>query len=543
MGEAFVQSPVLLLFVVAALGYGLGNLSVGGFKLGVAAILFVGLLFGGANAAYHIPETIIILGLTIFVYSIGLWSGPTFFSTFRHRGMRDVGFILVMLSLSALIATGVHFLFGFRPALTGGVFAGSSTNTPALAGLVDIIRGEPGRTDLAAQKAVVGYSLSYPIAIASAMAAIVLTIKLLRIDFRVEEEKLKTEFPVRQEVTNATILITNPDIEHITIRDLKRLYRWKVVFGRVQHPDGRVELIHWDSTLQAGDKVVVVGYNEQVDAVARILGKRAPEGISDNGHSAYVTKRIFVSNVQIAGERLATLNLNERFAAIITRIRRHDIELLPSADLTLELGDQVQFIARRQDVPRLSAFFGDSFESLGKVNLFSFGLGLALGLLLGMVTFSLPGHVSFKLGFAGGPIIVALILGALRRTGPIVWILPHSANTTLQQIGLILLLAGIGVNSGHTFFQTILHGEGASRVLLAAFLISFLSAFLTLVAGYKFAKIPFSILLGMMATQPAILEFAKEKTGNNLPVIGYAFILPIALIIKVLYVQLLYLLL
>ncbi|HHB78162.1 MAG TPA: hypothetical protein ENK85_02880 [Saprospiraceae bacterium] len=543
MAQAFIESPVLLLFVVAAIGYWLGTIRIKGFRMGVAAILFVGLAFGGTNAQYKIPEVIIILGLTIFVYSIGLKSGPTFFSTFRQRGIKDIYFIVAMLTVSAGITVGIHYLFGFDAASSGGIFAGSSTNTPALAGLLDVIRHGDSSNTMLSQKAVIGYSLSYPVAIFGAILAIVLAIKVLKIDFRKEEEEVKNEFPVKQEVLTRTIEVTNPDRTHISIRDIKRLYHWKVVFGRVQRVDGVIELVNWDSRFHLGDKVAVIGNRDTVEEVVRSLGKYVPDGIQSNGQSEYVTKRIFVSNVKIAGERLATLNLNERFAAIITRIRRNDIDLLPNAGTTLELGDQVQFIARRRDVNKLSEFFGDSFEALGKINLLSFGLGMALGLLLGMVTIELPGSISFKLGFAGGPIIVALILGALRRTGPIVWILPHSANTTLQQIGLILLLSGIGVNSGHTFFQTIVNGEGAGLKMLAALMISFLSAFITLIVGYKYVKIPFSILVGMMATQPAILEFAIEKSENKLPVIGYAFILPIALIIKVLYVQILYLVL
>ncbi len=543
MAEAFIESPVLLLFVVAAIGYWLGNIRIKGFKMGVAAILFVGLAFGGINPSFKIPEVIIILGLAIFVYGIGLMSGPTFFTTFRQRGIKDIYFIVAMLTISAGITVGIHYLLNLNPASTGGIFAGSSTNTPALAGLLDVIsHGNQADSSLLTENAVIGYSLSYPVAIFGAIFAIVLAIKVLKIDFRKEEDEVKDDFPVKQEVITSTIEITNPDYTYISIRDLKRLHHWKIVFGRRER-NGTVGLINWDSRFHLGDRVVVVGNRRMVEEVAKTLGKEVHDGIKVNGQSEYTTKRIFVSNVNIAGERLAALNLNERFAAIITRIRRNDIDLLPNAGTTLELGDQVQFIARRKDVKALSEFFGDSFEALGKINLLSFGTGMALGLLLGMVSIELPGGVSFKLGFAGGPITVGLILGALRRTGPFVWILPHSANTTLKQIGLIFLLAGIGVNSGHTFFQTIVNGEGAGLIMLAGLVISFLTAFITLVVGYKYVKIPFSILVGMMAGHPAILEFAIEKSENKLPVVGYAFILPISLIIKVLYVQILYLIL
>ena len=173
------------------------------------------------------------------------------------------------------------------------------------------------------------------------------------------------------------------------------------------------------------------------------------------------------------------------------------------------------------------------------MNLLSFGLGMALGLLLGMVTITLPGNISVKLGMAGGPIIIAIILGSLRRTGPIVWNLPHSANTTLRQIGLILLLAGIGINSGHTFFETLSQGAGYF-ILLSGFIISFLTAVIALFIGFKLLKIPYSILLGMVATQPAVLDLTIDRAGNKLPTVGYMLALPITLIFKIIFAQLLF---
>ncbi|MDH3651140.1 MAG: hypothetical protein OEQ53_15750, partial [Saprospiraceae bacterium] len=223
----------------------------------------------------------------------------------------------------------------------------------------------------------------------------------------------------------------------------------------------------------------------------------------------------------------------------VTRYRRGDIDILASGDTILELGDQVRFVARKDDIPRLSRLFGDSYEALSHVNLLSFGLGMGLGLLLGLVTFELPGGSNFKLGFAGGPLIIALILGTLRRTGPIVWTLPYSANLTLRQIGLILLLAGIGVNSGFTFKETIV-GGGGGLLFLASIVISVLTAMTTLFIGFKLLKIPFSFLTGMVANQPAILDFALERAGNKLPNVGFTIMLPVALITKIVFVQILF---
>lgn len=540
MIQVFIENPILLLFVVAGIGYGLGSIKFKGTGLGVAAVLFVGLFFGGLSPDLRIEESIIFLGLAIFVYSIGLSSGPSFFQSFQQKGLRDISFVVMMIALSAAIALGLHFLFGFSATTTSGIFAGSTTNTPALAGLLDVISNKELTSEQLlkmSQQAVVGYSLTYPMGLIGAIIAIQVMSKLLKIDLKKEEEELKHDYPVKQEIIKKTLVITQPEFTDISIRDLKRENQWKVVFGRLQRGE-MFELTNWDSKFELDDRVVAVGDKTEIERVAAALGEMLPYDMPEH-LSDYITKRIFVSNPKIAGERLAALNLPEKFSAMVATIRRGDIDLLAGGNTVMELGDQVLFVARRNDVSKISAFFGDSFEALSRINLLSFGLGMAMGLLLGMVSIQLPGGVTFKLGFAGGIIMVALILGALRRTGPIVWTLPYSANLTLRQIGLILLLAGIGVNSGHTFVSTLSSG-GGGWIVLAGSIISFLTASITLLAGYKLLKIPFSILLGMVATQPAILDFVLDRTQNKLPILGYTLILPVSLIFKVLFVQILF---
>jgi putative transport protein len=543
MVDAFIENPLLLLFVVAGLGYGVGSIRIRGSNLGVAAVLFVGLGVGGLSPELHIPDIIIFLGLAMFVYTIGLSSGPSFFATFRQRGSRDIIFVIVMLTLSASIAFGLHFLFHFDASTTAGLYAGSTTNTPALAGLLDAISNAnlgSANSKSMSERAVIGYSLSYPMGVIGVMIAINVMHRLLKIDYLAEERELKKEYPVRQTVTSKTVEVTQPDVAGIPLRDLKRQLNANVVFGRLVRGDETL-LTNYDTTLKVGDQVALVADEEEIERVTLLIGKNMPFRLSSD-RSEYDTRRIFVSNPDIAGERLSTLNLNERFAAIITRVRRGDIDLLANSKLVLELGDRVRFVARRQDIPKISKLFGDSYDALSRINLLSFGLGMALGLLLGMITFQLPGDASFKLGFAGGPIIVALILGALRRTGPIVWTLPYSANLTLRQIGLILLLAGVGVNSGHTFVDTVAQG-GGGIIFLAGTIISFITAIATLFIGYKLLKIPFSFLTGMVASQPAVLDFALEKAGNKLPNIGFTLMLPVSLITKIVYVQFLFALL
>jgi putative transport protein len=544
MIQTFIDNPILLLFVVAGLGYGLGSIHFRGNNLGVAAVLFVGLIFGSLSPNLQIPETITTLGLAIFIYIVGLSSGPSFFSTFKRRGWQDLIFVFIMLTFSASIVAALHFIFGLDASLTAGLFVGSTTNTAALAGLVDVIANlgySPEQTKVLSENSVIGYSLSYPMGIFGPIIAIALWQKWLRINYHQEERDLRKEYPVRQDIHTLTVEVSNPEIVGIPIRDLRKSRNWTVLFGRYER-DGKIHLATWDTTFQLGDKVALLGDREEAEQVAEEMGQILPYQLSYD-QSEYETVSMFVSNSKAAGLKLAALNLNEYFPVIISRVTRGDIDMMAAGDTVLELGDRVRVIGRRQDMKEIARIFGDSYDELGHIDLLSFGLGMALGLIVGMITFSLPGGINFRLGFAGGPIMVGLILGGLRRSGPINWSLPYSASQTLRQVGLTLLLAGIGVNSGHQFVQTLLSGGTGLWIFFGSGLISILTVSATLLVGYKFLKIPYSILVGFVANHPAILDFTLKASKNKLPNIGYSLITPMAIVVKIVYAQLLFLLL
>ena len=544
MSGALIEHPILILFLVLAIGYGIGRIRIGGFRPGIAAVLFVGLAFGAINPGLRIPKEIIYFGLVFFIYAIGLASGPGFFSTIQKNGFRDVLFITFILTVTALCALGLHFGFQLDPEQTAGLYAGATTNTPALAGLIDLISNKQTLTaaqqEITTESAVSSYSLSYPVAIAGTILAISVMRRAFKVNFKKEENALAATYPIKSNLVNTSIIVENAELRGKTIRDLKHDHNLNVIFGRI-YREGQQSLTNYDTRFQPGDRTVIVGSEEEVKRAVEILGRRMEEDLPIE-KSDYISKRIFVSNPDVAGQTLSALNLPEKFSAVVTRVRRGDLDLLANQDTVLEQGDIIQFIARKADLDRLSKFFGDSYDALSSINLFSFGLGLALGLLLGLIRFELPGGISFQLGYAGGAILVALILGALRRTGPIVWTLPYSANLTFRQLGLAILLAGIGINSGGTFLDTVGDKTGI-LILLAGFALSFLSAVLAFFIGIRILKMPYSIISGMVAHQPAILDYSMSQCGNKLPTIGFTVMLPIALIIKILYVQLLFLLL
>ena len=541
MIESFQESPLLLLFIVSAIGYGLGNISIRGTKLGVAAVLFVGLAFGALDPRLDVPEIIILLGLSIFVYTIGLSSAPGFFRTFKKRGVKDTVFILTMMAIYALLTILVWLWFGLDSATAAGLLSGSVTNTPSLAGLLDLINNTQLETikELDTSSAVVGYSLAYPMGVLGVMLAISLMKKWLKIDYSREEELLQKDYPVSMTITRQTVRILNPELVGLAFRDMFQRYHRRLAFGRMER-NGEQSLPNMDSVTQKGDQVVLIGNEKIINKAISELGELVDDEITHD-RSVYDVRRMFVSNPEVAGERIASLNLSEKYPVIITRVQRGDTDVVATGSTMLELGDRVLLVARREDIPEISRTFGNSYESLSHINLFSFGFGMALGLLLGMIEFQFPGGFTFQLGFAGGPLVVALILGSLRRTGPIVWTLPFSANLTLRQIGLILLLAGIGIRSGHTFLDTILGGNGA-LLFMASAIITISAAVISLWIGYRLFKIPFSLLTGMISHQPAVLDYSLDQAKNKLPTIGFTLMLPIGLIIKIVLVQLLYVL-
>jgi putative transport protein len=542
MSEILGNNPLLLLFIVAALGYLVGKVKIMGSSLGVAAVLFVGLAFGAIDPNYNVPSLLFQFGIILFVYSIGLSSGPAFFNSFKSNGWRDIGFIVAMTALTAILAVGVFFLFGFSPATITGIYAGSTTNTPALAGVLDIISNNPAyieKTELSNLLAV-GYTFSYPLGVIGVMAAIKIMERLMKVDYQKEKQKLRKTYQVEEDITSSVIQVTNPDVVGVQIRDLTSSKDWDVVFGRIKGDEGMV-LADWSYKFKLNDKVYVIGQGYDINKVVSELGKITEDSDFYN-RKEYDVRRIFVSNPDVVGQKISALNLNQRFHTIITRIRRGDMDMLAKADTILEQGDRIRFIARRKDLDALSKFFGDSYYESSRINLFSFGLGIALGLILGAIPISLPGGIQFKLGFAGGPLIVGLILGALRRTGPIVWTMPYGADVTLRQLGLIILLAVIGIQSGNTFLTSFQGGEWA-MILLGSAIIAILGTMIALYIGYKWVKIPFSLLLGFVSNQPAILDFSQEITKNRVPTIGYSLMFPISLVMKILFAQLLFILL
>jgi putative transport protein len=528
-------NPLLLLFIVTAVGYPLGKIKVKGVSLGVSAVLFTGIIFGSIDPRLQLPEIVYTLGLTFFVYSIGLSSGHSFITSFRRTGLRDSLFTFFSICFAFLSLYLLTRFFHFTPSVASGIFCGSLTNTPALAGVLETLKSQGSTAELLTQP-VVGYSLAYPFGVIGVILALFIFRRLGKIDYNAEALKLKKTGGGSEEIKTATICIDKPEATGIALNELFKKHHLDLVAGRMKRGNFN-SLTTSDAVLKIGDSITITGSTENLERVTVLLGFLA-DNHPELDSREFDHRRIFVSNRNVFGKSVRELDFETKFGAIISRVRRGDIDMLVHPDTILQPGDRVRVVSQRDQIDEISKYLGDSYKEASEMDLLTFSLGLTFGVLLGMIPIPLPG-LTIKLGFAGGPLIAGILLGTLEHTGKLNWNLPYSSHISLRQIGLVLFLAGIGTRAGYGF-GTILQQGGALPILISGILVTTLTALFFLIIGYKFLKIPLSILSGMLAglvTQPAVLAHALEQTKNDLPNIGYASVYPIAIILKIITAQ------
>ena len=531
-----VEQPLLLLFIVAALGYPLGRIPIAGSTLGIASVLFVGLAFGAVDPRLELPEFVYVFGLVLFVYSVGLTSARGLVASFRRQAVREHLMVVGVLAAATVLTGILGRQLGLSAAMAAGVFAGSLTNTPALAAVLEHVGRQAAG---GAADPIVGYSLTYPIGVIGALGALALARRVWRLSDADEQRRLEAAGVITPEPVTQSVMITRREAAPLRLEALRQELSWQVVFGRVRRDDA-TQVVDASTTVEPGDIVTVVGPPEEIERVVGYLGKRSTLPIEWD-RTALDYRRVFVSSPDVAGRRLGDLDLPARFGAVVTRVRRGDVEMLARDDTVLELGDRVRVVTNRSKLDAVSSYFGDSYRALSEIDILAFSVGPALGLLLGLIAVPLPGGVDLRLGIAGGPLVVALVLGALERTGTIVWVLPYSANLTLRQIGLVLFLGTIGTRAGWEF-RTLLATGGGLTVVAAGAIVTCATAFATLWLGHRVLKMPFALAGGTVAavqTQPAVLGFTVEQERSDLPNIAYARAYPLALVAKIVLAQIL----
>jgi putative transport protein len=499
---------------------------IAGASLGVAAVLFAGLAIGALDPRLQLPEILQRLGLVLFVYTVGVSAGPGFAAALRRGGLRDSALAAGLLLLAATLTFAVRRVLGLSSPLAAGLFAGAFTNTPALAAVLEHVHAGPGG---APAEPVVAYALSYPFGVIAPLLALMIARRTL---FRGRS----AEAP--EPLLNATLRVTRAEVCRKPLGALARDSGWRTRFARLGR-EGAVRVIDPKEPLRIGDLVSVVAPRSELEILIAALGERAPLRL-DLDRSVLDYRRIFVSSADVVEHRIRDLAGLKRLGARVTRVKRGEVDLLPHGGTVLLPGDRVRVLAARDRMDEVAAYFGDSYHALAEIDVLTFGFGIALGLLIAIVPIPLPGREPLRLGIAGGPLISGLVLGALGRSGRVVWSLPWGANLTLRQIGLVLFLAGVGTRSGWVFATTF--GQaGGPALMVAGALITFVVAWVALWAGAALRIAP-GVMAGKLAgiqTQPAVLAFAKEGSADEGPDVGYAGVYPLATILKIVLAQVL----
>ena len=517
MLDVLAQNAVLTLFLVVAAGSLVGLIPFGPIRFGPAGALFVGLLLGAFDERLGRDLGLVrTIGLALFVYTVGLASGPTLIRTFRRQAPLMLASGVVLALIAAATVTAGRIL-GIGGGFLGGLFAGVGTSTPTLAAATRAAGGGPD--------AAVGYALTYP-------AGVVLGIVLVHLAMIQKRRSPRDPDSVAAAgLTDLTVEVARP----ANLADVPGAASGEVRFSFWRHGD-TIEVSAGHNQVAPGDRVVLIGPQEAVGRAVDWLGSRADEHLAHDRRDVDY-RRVLLSNSRLAGRSVADLDIPGRFGGVVTRVRRGDLDLLAHDDLHLQLGDRLRVVVPRGRMGELTRLLGDTERQVSEVDAVSLGLGLSMGFLLGLVTVPL-GSVSLSLGVAAGPLVVGIILGWKERTGPIVWSLPTGASTTLRQFGLLLFLACVGLSSGPALATAIRQPIGLRLIVLGVLLAAVgpaVMAFVTARMGMSPARSG-GLVAGFVGN-PSLLAFANSRTADERVTEGYATLYAVDTIVKILLVQ------
>ena len=523
------RHELLALALVIWLGLLLGRVNLRGLQLGAAGVLFAGLGLSALLAPYatlKASPAVKELGLVLFVYCVGLSSAAGFFSAFRQRGARWNVIVLFALLVGAGVAVGVGHLLRLNPGQITGVFCGALTNTPALAAATDRLQATPF-----AEHPALGYSAAYPFGV---LGALLIFRAFAYVRQSKRQQKLTSAAPRRPLLTR-NFEVQNREACFKSLDELDVRNTPGVVISRIHRSGSEVLVATGASRLEPGDVIVAVGDSDALERAQTFFGAVSDRDL-EAGREHVDMRRILVSRHELVGRTLGEIDLDVRFNGQVTRLRRADVDLLASDDTRLELGDRLRVVAPKDNLAEIAKFFGDSERELAEIDFVALALGLAAGFVLSIIP-PWPGS-TLRLGIAG-PLLVALFLGRVVRTGNLVWVLPYETSNVLRHFGLLVFLAAVGIGSGSQL--TSLFGrEGLALAGLGALVtLVFNLLLLGLLAGPGRAS-PAEALGGCSGaqTQPATLAVARDLTGGADEVnVAYAVVYPTAMIAKIVLAQ------
>jgi putative transport protein len=515
--EIIGSQPILTAFLAIGLGYLVGQISIGGFSLGVGAVLFVGLAIGAFAPKAQITGPIGLTGLIMFLYGIGILYGKQFFEGMVGVGQKYNLLALVACIASLFVALGLGHVFGIKIGHTLGIYAGSMTSTASLQAALDVMKNKDPS---------IGYSIAYPFGVIGPILCIYFMTRVVNPKFPAKGQRFHMgEISIGEGYAGKRL-------DELMAGPLRGVQVTMVRKG------GRNCVPTDDTVLSAGDAILVVAeQNEEIARATATVGKPEPGRLaSDRADLDYI--RVFVGKASVVGIPLASLPMPAGFPTHLLHVRRYDADLVPAPDLMLEFGDRVGVLMPPDRKEEIRRYFGDTVKAAAEFSYVSLGIGMVLGILLGLVPIPIPGVGVVTLGIGGGPLIVALILGKLRRTGPMLWTMPLPANIVLRNFGLAMFLATVGVNAGQPFVRTV--AESGPTMLFIGVAVLLTTVFIVLLVGHYVMKIPYDDLVGVASGatgNPAILVYSTKMAPTERPDIGYAMIFPSMTLVKVIAVQ------
>ena len=540
------QSIMTLVLTIAAGLFLADKLKIKQFSLGVTWILFCGIILSnfGFKLTPDVEHFAKDFGLILFVYSIGLAVGPSFFSSFGHGGLRLNILAASVVVIGCVTTLVVAHVGGEDLATMVGVMSGAVTNTPSLGA------AEQAYTDafgVSHPSIATGYAVAYPLGVVGIILSLLLIKWIFRIKTDKEAERLQAEQDNHKEPILVDVSVSNPQMENMTIQRLHHLCNVQMVVSRIIRADGTEEVPKAQSTFANGDTLRVLVDAEYIDTLMLIgtIQQREKQDNASASTGTLVSRRIVVTRPEWNGKQIGKIGINDRYHVNITRVRRAGIELIATADLQLQLGDRIVVVGEEQDVQQVANAFGNELKRLDIPYLFPIFFGMVLGIIAGTLPIAIPGlGQPFKLGLAGGTLIVAILIG---RFGPyyhMVTFSTTSANMMIREIGIALFLAAVGLGAGETFVPTIV--DGGWRWILYGVVITMLPLLLIGCVARKWGRLDYFTLMGLLAgstTDPPALAFAAASSPNDKPSVAYATVYPLTMFLRVLLAQIMILVL
>ncbi|MGE0267393.1 MAG: putative transporter [Candidatus Omnitrophota bacterium] len=538
-------SHVLFIYsLVITLGLMIGNVAVFGIRLGVAGVLFAGIIFGHFHMGVdqHILEFTRELGLILFVYSIGLQVGPGFFSSLKRSGLA-LNLLAAGVVLCGFAITAVYILTGLVPTASAvGLFSGATTNTPSLGAAQQTLAMMPGLPENTPQLPGLAYAMAYPFGIMGIILAMLLVRFLFKIDLKTEQaafEKFQKEST--PPLASLDFCVENTNIDGKTIAELPFIKEAGVVISRVMHQDV-VTLAKPDTVLRLQDTVHAVGPKNKLKNLLVLIGSQSAVNLHADVKSPVVSRRIIVTQGKMVGKSIKEISLSGFSDVTVTRINRSGIEFSATPDLDIQYADTIVVVGEEDALDRMSSVLGDTPKELGVVHLMPVFIGIAIGIFIGSIPIHLPLiPVPVRLGLAGGPLLAAICLSRLGHIGPVIWYLPKSANFMLREFGIALFLSCVGLSSGKNFLHTLVAGEGLSWIAAGA-VITFLPLMITAFIARIWLKLNYFTICGLLAgsmTDPPALAFANAQSKTNAVSLSYATVYPLVMLLRVMAAQIL----